>query len=512
MRYVACLLIVCALLSVPRKNRADPQQICGPDEKHNISCHCTNDAKADEAYYKVGRPVAKITFQQVAGGDWYDGTGFLIGDQNTLLTNRHAILTDHACSTMVAYFNYELDEQNNPRASNQFTASHIIGYSPEADLDYCLVQLNGDPQFAFGSLPVDARFLFAGEALRIPQHPGGDYKRISIENCEVTNEFNATPPHFEDECDTEEGSSGSPVLDADLEVVGLHRGAINYACPNVASRMVDIVDDLSGTFGFHLGPAQPISGCPPPAPTGSGCSCNKSEPEPCVIYARGVIADPSVSFSPDYAVLETAADISQRGLHTFTLDQVTEAARRGTVTWGTSSGLVGVGDVQVGAMFQVRRLLHIRDGLSGAPTPNEVCLQVMNVSGSVDSLTLLPGYPWPLGSPTGHNTFSLDAGQLSLIRIAGTSGIASLSGDVALLLRNNFFGLSNLARIHLRVGGYFDFGNRTAHLTSVSWDSQSTAGQAPGIPTLTEIGIGLLALTLVLLGLALMRQRSSHLA
>src|SRR5690606_18352104 len=109
-----------------------------------------------------------------------------------------------------------------------------------SDLDYTLFSVN---DFAaverFGSLRLSTGTVRRGEAIYIPQHPAGRPAEIAVEstvdggNCVVNDPVydgyvaNSDIAYY---CDTEFGSSGSPVLSRDThEVIALHHFG---GCPN----------------------------------------------------------------------------------------------------------------------------------------------------------------------------------------------------------------------------------------------------------------------------------------
>jgi hypothetical protein len=73
----------------------------------------------------------------------------------------------------------------------------------------------------------------AGERIRIVHHPAGQVKQLSW-NCTVVNadhgdwQNTGTKSEFTHVCDTESGSSGAPVLNADGDLVGLHHLGFDF--------------------------------------------------------------------------------------------------------------------------------------------------------------------------------------------------------------------------------------------------------------------------------------------
>ena len=114
-------------------------------------------------------------------------------------------------------------------------------------LDYTLFSVQDfDTIGRFGYLQLDVRAPRAGEELYIPQHPGGEPTQIARGgNCAV-----ADPSYWGYDrgtdlsyyCDTEGGSSGSPVLSRSSDrVIGLHHFG---GCPNSGVRIDQIYEQV----------------------------------------------------------------------------------------------------------------------------------------------------------------------------------------------------------------------------------------------------------------------------
>jgi hypothetical protein len=150
-----------------------------------------------------------------------------------------------------------------------------------AALDYSLVRVTGNPAATYGYLQIDDRDAVNGERIYIPQHPGGRAKELAIFSsassdaadgfCHVNS---VTSPacsgggyfdvgYF---CDTEGGSSGSPVLSAsNHQVIALHH------CANCPNRGVPI-DLVYAEIGSFLTPQ-----CTGDADCDDGLFCNGAE-------------------------------------------------------------------------------------------------------------------------------------------------------------------------------------------------------------------------------------------
>lgn len=500
------MLISCALPVSADDSRA----ICGSDDKENISCNCVNWEGAVPVYYSAGRPVARLRYKM--NDEWWVGTGFLVGDRNYLLTCYHCIKGSIQCNTLTASFNYELDENSNGRTAQNYGCVRIV--CQDSALDYTLIELDGDAVATYGSLPLIASTLSDGDPLRVIQHPGGRRKEISVAGCYVWNAVAPNPTRFEHECDAEGGSSGSPVLNEDLNVVGLHNGSgIGDVCPNRGVLMKYIVADIAAK-GVDIGPPLSTPGCPPAdvnggcGPTGSrGCGPPVSGPPPC----PGKSVPPALPPGgvPDDEVLARLSvldDLTVPGEHMIVLDTLGVLARQGLVCTPEEECIeTDIGDAEASASIILRNLFSAEGEEGGGQ--DQLSFELLEVDGMVGAFIPAHAMPPPLGISTGTNNFDLDTARMSMLTIEGTSGQVPMYGDVNLLLTNDFFTEQSPAPITLYFGGYYDFFTGEAVLTDCRWVSHVTFGR---IPTLTEWGIILFAVLLfALLAYRVLKRRSA---
>lgn len=170
------------------------------------------------------------------GGAWY-GTGFLVGPR-LLLTNHHVLANADEASQAEAEFGYEHDLDGVLKSPASFNfATHELFYS-DAELDITFVAVaplssDGVPLSRFGRLPLLPLSGKAvdGEWVSIVQHPGGEPKQIAIQSSQIV--VLDPPPENCDldsfihySTDTEPGSSGSPVLNDQWQVLALHHKAV----------------------------------------------------------------------------------------------------------------------------------------------------------------------------------------------------------------------------------------------------------------------------------------------
>jgi V8-like Glu-specific endopeptidase len=154
------------------------------------------------------------------------GTGFMVA-ADLVMTNHHVIGSREDAAQADFQFNYQLDRHGKARPTQaaHAAAGGVFHTSPydaagvrEDALDYTIVQL-ADAPAVFDPLALKAARARRDGRVSIIQHPGGDYKKISLQNNFVAY---ADARVVQYTTSTEPGSSGSPVFDDDLRVVAIH--------------------------------------------------------------------------------------------------------------------------------------------------------------------------------------------------------------------------------------------------------------------------------------------------
>ncbi|GAB7549422.1 DNA/RNA non-specific endonuclease [Cupriavidus sp. 8B] len=157
------------------------------------------------------------------------GSGFLVAP-GLFLTNYHVIGSPEQSETLMVQFDYEAadDGTERPVTSFAFEPGTCFVSDPIEGLDFTLIaigaRLSGPKSLAeFGHLPLsDAKDKhMLGELANIIQHPNGDLKQIVVrENNLVSRDETEQVLHYL--ADTEQGSSGSPVMNNSWEPIALH--------------------------------------------------------------------------------------------------------------------------------------------------------------------------------------------------------------------------------------------------------------------------------------------------
>lgn len=171
------------------------------------------------------RAVARVLVQTAT--ESRSGSGFLISPE-LFITNQHVVNNVADARSANLYFDDELDHSGLPaqRTVYNLAPDNLALFSDENRLDYAIVAIgeklegSATPD-ALGACPLN----FTPDRHRIGmnaniiQHPEGMPKRIAIRNNLLTDR---TDTRLLYETDTDVGSSGSPVLNDQWDVIALH--------------------------------------------------------------------------------------------------------------------------------------------------------------------------------------------------------------------------------------------------------------------------------------------------
>jgi V8-like Glu-specific endopeptidase len=159
------------------------------------------------------------------------GTGFLCGE-NIIMTNNHVIPSlDVAKQSQFAFF-YELDRQQREKQTQVISSADTPLFFTDAALDVTVIQIADVPE-GVQPLALKRTRVQKDRRVSIIQHPGGHYKKISMQNNFV--EY-ADTSVIQYTTSTEPGSSGSPVFDDHFNVIGIHHSGGNLPEPTTGRR------------------------------------------------------------------------------------------------------------------------------------------------------------------------------------------------------------------------------------------------------------------------------------
>ncbi|WP_372486810.1 serine protease [Stenotrophomonas sp. WHRI 8082] len=213
-----------------------PRAICGAKDLQPVACL----AGVDDQAYNGARPVARL----LIGGRSLC-TAWRVGSDNRLFTNNHCFNSAAGVASTEVWFNHQAERCGSAAAAVVTKVSGGSLLQTDGPLDYSLFTVN---QFAtiagFGYLGLDVGTPLPGQEIYIPQHPGGRLKELAVRSdaqgggrCTIISNSVRGGRDASYSCDTQSGSSGSPVVGrATNRVVALHHlGWSN--CTNSGSRM-----------------------------------------------------------------------------------------------------------------------------------------------------------------------------------------------------------------------------------------------------------------------------------
>ncbi len=157
------------------------------------------------------------------------GTGFLVSPW-LLMTNNHVIDTPETARGAVAWFKYVEDADGCITPCKlALQPERCFVTSPRDALDYTVVAVapvdDQAPGEQFGSIPLHGGVgkIVVGQNVNVIQHPSGRTREICVRNNLLLEVVDDTFVLYG--ADTEPGSSGSPVLSDNWELVALHHAS-----------------------------------------------------------------------------------------------------------------------------------------------------------------------------------------------------------------------------------------------------------------------------------------------
>lgn len=210
------------------------ESICGSDDKQEIACF----QRSNRRIFNKSKAVARLIFpcSTSGSGGLCTCTAWRVNPKNnTMMTNNHCISASAQIPASEVIFNYQNSSCNGNDANNNrviVSVDEILVTDYTTDMTLFTIN-NPSSVESFGALTLDNRSPVAGENIYIPQHPGGRDKELGfisdqdggkcvVNQAQVNGRGVGTDLSYY--CDTEGGSSGSPVLASNPshQVIGLH--------------------------------------------------------------------------------------------------------------------------------------------------------------------------------------------------------------------------------------------------------------------------------------------------
>ena len=182
----------------------------------------------DVAFLERGVVAAKAVARVNLGGQGY-GTGFLASPR-LFMTNQHVLENVRMAAGAAVEFDYELDVWGRPKTPTRFRLDPQRFYTSDPatreGLDYALIalgeRLSGPGRIEdYGWLGIsdDENRHIIGEYVNVIQHPAARMKEVVLRENRIVARG---PEALHYVADTEPGSSGSPVFNAEWRVIALH--------------------------------------------------------------------------------------------------------------------------------------------------------------------------------------------------------------------------------------------------------------------------------------------------
>ena len=178
---------------------------------------------------RTARCVGRVRIRDGAGRTLGFGTGFLVAPR-LMLTNNHVLESAQQAANSQIEFNFQESLDGESLTTTVFGLAPADLFITNKGLDFSLVAVapravDGTPveSFGFTRLIEEEGKLVVKESVSIIQHPNGEPKQLAIRENRVVDILTNFVQY---QTDTAPGSSGSPVLNDQWEVVALHHSGV----------------------------------------------------------------------------------------------------------------------------------------------------------------------------------------------------------------------------------------------------------------------------------------------
>jgi len=263
----------------------------GSGLERDATAPCENDVTCYPTWASQAAGVALINF--VDQGNSYACSGCLLNTSPSTLTNyfltaNHCVGDQTTASTLECYWFYQTSTCNGtPPAltnvpSTSGGADFLAGVSRDSGSDFAFLRLHQSPPGGVYYVGWSVGAPVASETLTGIHHPQGDYTRISFGNLSSTDTNYWDVQWYSGQ--VEPGSSGSPLFNANQQVIGQLWGGTPIDCSGLSQ--VAEYGRFDVTFSYiqqWLEPTVLNPGCttlPPPAPSPGVCGATNASTTP----------------------------------------------------------------------------------------------------------------------------------------------------------------------------------------------------------------------------------------
>jgi trypsin-like peptidase/somatomedin B domain-containing protein len=247
--------------------------MCGVNDLVHVACFNTSTHPLyNPAAFNAARSVVQFLF--AASGGQALCSGFLLSGTNLALTNYHCVPNQGIADTITTIYNFQVAACGGTALAPKETTSGAVFLRGSPLLDYALLRLPANqvppqtpggpalnPAAKYGFIPIDPTAVLKTNetVIYIPQHAGGSAARKQIavvdsdaggQRCVVRGTDLTIPGGKAGaavgyRCDTQNGSSGSPVISAATnKAVALHNAGDCPAAFNYGVNLRDIYPEI----------------------------------------------------------------------------------------------------------------------------------------------------------------------------------------------------------------------------------------------------------------------------